>query len=1731
MVLPASIGYVEAKARVIRGTDRITSFIVAAGEYKADIQNAGKRSKVDNMLRDVNDIRAKVEEDIQYMERAVSQGTAPVDVTDTKDSRTLSAAFDKLYYELTAFSDVHNFTLGRVQDRSLTPNTDPNNTIANLSHYQLPKRKFPTFSGSITEWQGFDDLFNSIMSHMADLPDVEKFEFLKTSLEGEALSLVVHLPLTAANYSSAWGLLRARYGNKRDLARVHLEALLAPHSVLSNDAGSIKSLIQSILEHTAALDNLDLTTRLWSPILIHIFEKYLDYDLRARWEMILGERHQPQISEFVEFLRSHVRSAEARSGLYSAVIQGSTGHFQPSANSKSTRRQHPTSSSKVLIATTHKSATTSKTCPLCKQAHSIRQCQIFTNQGPTERFETMKKFQLCINCLGAGHSTASCPSKYTCQSCHKKHHTLLHFPTSPPVIAGTQSPTSMFVATNKPQTILLSTLLISVVSVNNQKHTFRALLDTGSQVSFITKQSADRLALPIRRCSTQISAFSGASVNAVSGAISISMSPVGNSEPSIPLDVYIVSKITEPLPQTSFAYTALPHLNKLNLADPNFNIQGPIDILLGADVAPAILTGNRVAGLQSHPTAFSTVFGWVLMGPVPSSAKITSMLVTTETTLEQTVSKFWEMEELPKVQHLSPDEIQAETIFTSSIKRLTSGRFSVALPFKHPRPILGDSKGSALRRFHALERRLAQDPNLGKKYSDFMQDYLESKHMEIVPDSNKITPYCYYIPHHCILRPESQTTKLRVVFDASSQTTSGQSLNSSVYTGQKLQQEMTNILIRSRVHKFLFTADIKQMYRQIQIHATDRDYLRILWRFEPDSPIQEYRLCTVTYGSSCAPHQALRTMQHLATIEESRFPIAAKVLKNDMFVDDILTGAQSEEDTLFCQQQVIALCAQGKFQLRKWASNLPSILQAVPTSECSIDPAVLFDDEGQAILKILGMYWNPTQDYFSYNYHSPSFTTTKRSVLSDMARIFDPLGFLAPVTFLAKYVMQLLWTSGIGWDDLVPEQILTIWKRYQKELKGIQTLTIPRRITLDGHPTYELHTFSDSSEKGYAAVVYLRCISGSTIQCHLITAKSKVAPLKHVTIPRLELCGALLAAKLLHSVHHIFASIIPIATMHAWTDSTTALAWIKSSPHRWTTFVANRTSQLQELTPPSIWHYVPTNDNPADCASRGLYPSEVLHHPLWWSGPKFLYRDHNTWPPTVINNDCDTTNSEERKAILVVTLNQTIIEDLLNKFSSLATIIHVVAYCLRIFTKSKPCTIQLSPREQVDALHRILLTIQRQSFSDEFDKTGNYSCASNSKLRRLSPFQDDNGIIRVGGRLRHATIPYAQKHPILLPRSHRLTNLLIDDFHKQHKHPGATTLQTIISQQYWIISGRQVIRSRLRLCIACYKTRPRNPQPFMGDIPKCRLQQIKPFMTTGVDYAGPISLKSSKTRRTVPGQAYICLFVCMTTKALHLEVASDLSSETFLMALCRFISRRGPVEQIHSDCGTNFKGAANLLQPVDQLIHSAEYQNQCQAYLTARNISWHFNPPSAPHFGGLWEAGVKSTKTLLYRTLGLQRLTYEELTTLLSRIEATLNSRPLGALSSDPSDFEALTPSHFLTLMSSTATVEPNLQNIPLSHFQRWRLIKDLHAHFWKRWQTEYLQTLQRRSKWTNHSDNLEPDTLVLIREPTPPLLWKLGRILQLHPGQDGIVRVATVQTTTGIIKRPIVKLCPLPTC
>lgn len=1735
--MDSPVQYTDAKARVVRALGRVTTFVKTSNEYSADQDNMVKRAKVEQMLKELNEIRRCFEADIQVMESAVSQKTAPVSVTDNTCSNSLSDSFDDMYYDLAAFADIHSVSLSPKIEQTTSNTTTGNNSsmFNHTSTFRLPKRKFPTFSGNMVEWQGFEDLFQSILSHVPELPDVERFEYLKTSLQGEALTLISHLPLTSASYSSAWDILRFRYGNKRDLARIHLDALLVPHVVKFNDANSIKTVINTILKHTAALDNLKFVTRQWSPLIVHIFERHLDYELRARWEILIGDRHQPQIAEFVEFLRTHVRAAE----VHSTKPQKSQQNFNP-------KPRHPPSQ-KVLATTT--TQPTDAVCPLCKKSHSIRKCQNFIALSPTDRFQAVKSHRLCLNCLGSGHSSATCPSKFKCLTCSRSHHTLLHFgstsssqttpqntipvPTNQPPIQS-QPTTSALLVRGPPRVVLLSTVLVDVGAANESRRPCRALLDTGSQASFIVEKSACALALKRHHSSVNITTFASATSTAVRGKCTITVFPRGKNNPSFIVDTYVVPTITGRTPQRCLEPGTWSHLANIPLADPLYYSPGDVDILLGADILPSLLLEGKRSGLCGEPTALETVFGWVLMGPVDAQepSHVNSLCLSVSEELDDTLKRFWELEELPLVRHLSSDEIAAEDFYRSTTTRLNSGRFVVRLPFRIPSPSFGDSKTLALQRFRSLELRLKKNEELCHQYVEFMRDYVTAGHMELVPLQQRENPHSYYIPHHCVLRPESQTTKLRVVFNASAQTPVGTSLNESMYVGPKLQPDIQVVLLRARLWKYLFITDIKQMYRQILVHEDDRDYQRILWRFSDATAVEEYRLCTVTYGTSAAPFQALRTVRELALQDGDRWPRAAAILLNDTFVDDILTGANTEEDIIECQTQLIELCAGAQFELKKWASNNQQILRLVSEDARAMSPSVLLGGNEQPELKILGLKWDPFIDTFSFNTSPLGNSPTKRSVLSDIARVFDPLGLLSPVTFWTKHVMQRLWTSGIGWDDPLPPEVLAEWIRYQSELELIKKISIPRRVSVDGTTSVQLHTFSDSSEKGFAAAVYLRVETVHSIRCHLVIGKSKVAPLKRSSIPRLELCGAVLAARLLRFVVDAYNERLVVDDLHAWTDSTTALAWIRSSPHRWATFVANRTSQIHDLTPPSIWRHVPTQENPVDCASRGLLPSNLVDHPLWWTGPRFLRKNSEEWPPASpsLPSGMDVTlRAEAKKPIVLLTTTEPSILMLLNRFSSLNKILRITAYCLR-FRLSCTSSIQMSvSAEEISrALLALIYYVQQSSFPDELLKLKKGALVSKN-LRRLDPFVDEYGLVRVGGRLTNADIPYAHKHPALLPAKHRLTDLLIDYHHIRLKHPGANTLQTVLQREFWILSARKLIRSRLRRCIPCFRTKPRPVQPKMASLPSYRVQQLKPFASTGVDYAGPLLTKSG--RRTAPTASYICLFVCMVTKAIHLELSSSLSTESFLLAFTRFSARRGPIKEMHSDCGTNFVGASRLLTPLEELTQSTSYQSQIRSHSATKSIQWHFNPPSSPHFGGLWEANVKSTKALILRSVGKHLLTGEELLTLLTQIEATLNSRPLCPLSDDPSDLEALTPSHFLTMQPSTSFPEPNLKDIPLSKLQRWRLVNDIHRHFWSRWKNEYLSSLQLRMKWLRSSEPLQLGSLVLIKEATHPLHWRLGRVRSVHPGMDGIARVATVDTMSGSLTRPAVKLCPLPIC
>ena len=461
---------------------------------------------------------------------------------------------------------------------------------------------------------------------------------------------------------------------------------------------------------------------------------------------------------------------------------------------------------------------------------------------------------------------------------------------------------------------------------------------------------------------------------------------------------------------------------------------------------------------------------------------------------------------------------------------------------------------AAQRSLEGMERRRLRDERLNEAYVTFMREYALLGHMKLADEmTQQLGPsHSYYLPHHGVWKESSTTTKLRVVFNGSHKTTTGYSLNDLLHKGPNLLTDINSLLIRWQLHYVVFSADIEKMYRQIQIHPDDADYQRILWRESPSQPSREYKLVTVTYGLACAPFLAIRTLQQLADDEKGSFPLGASALIRDVYVYDVISGADSVDEAKELQGELIALLKAGGFNLRKWCSNHLDLVRHLPKDLLATQPGMTctFAD----IYSLLGLRWESNSDciLFAYTVPRESGPFTKRKVFSEIARLFNPLGFLAPVIVTAKIFMQALWLLHLSWDEPLPSQHQQVWENYRAELPAVAQLKMPRWVFFrSNQSTYQLHGFCDASEKAFAAVVYLRAVIDNAPEVHFLLAKSRVDPLKQISLPRLELSGATLLARLIKYL----LELTRLATMvtHLWSDLTVVLSWLQSHPSKWKT--------------------------------------------------------------------------------------------------------------------------------------------------------------------------------------------------------------------------------------------------------------------------------------------------------------------------------------------------------------------------------------------------------------------------------------------------------------------------------------------------------------------------------------------------------------------------------------------------
>ncbi|XP_014215278.1 uncharacterized protein LOC106644343 [Copidosoma floridanum] len=440
-----------------------------------------------------------------------------------------------------------------------------------------------------------------------------------------------------------------------------------------------------------------------------------------------------------------------------------------------------------------------------------------------------------------------------------------------------------------------------------------------------------------------------------------------------------------------------------------------------------------------------------------------------------------------------------------------------------------------------------------------------------------------------------------------------------------------------------------------------------------------------------------------------------------------------------------------------------------------------------------------------------------------------------------------------------------------------------------------------------------------------------------------------------------------------------------------------------------------------------------------------------------------------------------------------------------------------------------ILVLLCEQFGKEIEQNKGTGSTKNIKLAAFDPFIDADGLLRVGGRLRHAKIPDRQKYPILLPSYHHVTDLIIREVHHSLLHAGIQGTLYKIRQRFWLLDGKNQVRRIVRHCITCIRHQPVNLQAKMSDLPRPRVQQNAVLKHVGVDYFGPINIMEKKFRNRVILPAYGCVFICMPTKSVHIEIASDMTTEAFLGSFKRFIGRRGIPSHAYSDHGTNFVGANNKLREIFNLVHSDSFHDTISSYAAKQNIKWHFNPPVTPHFSGIWESAVKSFKHHLKRVIGKKVLTFKQLNTLCIEIESILNSRPISPISSDPNDPLALTPAHFLIGRPLTMLPDHDLTSVPDNRLPAWKFVVKARQDFWKRWHSEYLNELQKRTKWLEGKGEIKVGSVVILMEKSQSNChWPLGVVIKVYPGSDGVVRVVDVKIRNGIYKRNITDLCPL---
>ena len=948
--------------------------------------------------------------------------------------------------------------------------------------------------------------------------------------------------------------------------------------------------------------------------------------------------------------------------------------------------------------------------------------------------------------------------------------------------------------------------------------------------------------------------------------------------------------------------------------------------------------------------------------------------------LDDLVKDLWNVESVGlgvSPTYRTPAELEAEAMTTATLS-YSGGRYCVGIPWRSADgPKVRNNRPMAERRLRSQERSLEQKPHIAAEYNRVLVSHMAKGYIRQVPAEEVAADGedQWFVPHFPIVRQDKVTTKVRVVFDAAV-SWSGCNLNEEMHAGPPLQSDLVHILLRFCMEPVAIVADISEMFLQVGLRPDDRKYTRFLWRKDNNSEPEVFEFNRLVFGMKASPYLATRALRQTAedfSSSDRDDSIDIPTLVNKAFyVDDLLHATQDESQAVEIQQKLDATLSKGGFHLRKWHSNSAAVLAAIPPADRAPQAQVMLEDaacNAPPVSKTLGVTWMADKDQFTFVYNAPAedYAITKRSVLRKMATIFDPRGQLPPFTIRARILFQEACIAGNGWDDPLSTTEVKKWKTWFAELPDLTSVSVDRCFKLAGalpQPcATEVHTFTDASDAAFAAASYVRVTyPDGQVKVTLCMAKSRPTPIKKMSIPKLELKAAALGVRL--STEVATALDIPVAHHFFWTDNMNVLFWVRSHSRKFATDVGVKIAEIQTVTSGKQWQHVPGKSNPADLPTRGMTASSLAACDEWWQGPSFLQAPPSQWPNRDIVVPTNLPGETKRhQASSLLATGPSIDRLQPDRYSSWIRLKRVTAWCRRFFrhaSKGKCCRQDTPQTGGSAAVEGTMVSLEYQrtrkpqkflvqpltvtelesaedvwfakAQQDEFNETIE-ACRSqrpipaSSPLLRLQPVLDDSNpqLLRMEGRLSTAHhLPSSLRRPVILPTKHPVTALVIAHEDAAHNHTaGVNHLLSTLNSKFWIVHGPAAVKRHRSQCTACKKIWAKPAQQLMAPLPDFRTEEpFRAFSRVGVDYAGSFLTKQGRGRSRA--KRYLCLMTCLQSRAVHLEMAYGLDTESFLLAFTRFAKRRGVPDLVVSDNGTNFVSAERELREAIESLKNSQ---------------------------------------------------------------------------------------------------------------------------------------------------------------------------------------------------------------